>query len=175
MICWHVGKRDIESAKEIMFDLADRVRDRVQITTDGLRPYMDAIYRAFGNDVDHAMLVKLYGPDRGETTRYSPSVCLGCRQEIVCGRPEQKHINTSYVERANLTMRMGMRRFTRLTNGHSKKLENHKHMQALFFTAYNFCRVHSTIKTTPAVAAGIAKEKWTLEDLIGLLDSSTVV
>jgi IS1 family transposase len=170
MIAWHIGGRNTIDAKEIMFDVADRLADRVQITTDGWRPYVDAVYRAFGNDVDYAMLRKIYGPDRSSPVRYSPPECIGCQQEHISGWPEQKHISTSYVERANLTMRMGMRRYTRLTNAFSKKIDNLKHAVALHFVHYNFCRVHQTLRVTPAMAAGLADHVWELEDLAGLLD-----
>jgi IS1 family transposase len=169
MICWHIGNRDVIAAKEIMFDLADRVADRIQITSDGWRPYVDAVYRAFGNDVDFAMLRKIYGPDRSSPIRYSPSECIGCAQEHICGWPEQKHVSTSYIERQNLTMRMGMWRFTRLTNGFSKKIENLKHAVALHFMHYNFCRIHQTLRVTPAMEEGIADHVWEVQELIALL------
>jgi len=148
-----------------------RLINRVQLTTDGLKSYLDAVYKAFGSDIDHAVLVKLYGPDRSTPIRYSPPVVLGIREEVHCGDPDPRHISTSYVERSNLTMRMQMRRATRLTNGFSKKVENHAHMTALVWTYYNFCRVHMTLKRTPAVAAGVADHQWTVEELVGLIST----
>ena len=147
----------------------------IEHIADGLRAYVDAIYRVFGNEVDYAILRKIYGVDRSGATaagagaRYSPPECIGCEQELVCGWPEQAHVSTHAVERANLTMRMGMRRFTRLTNGHSKKIENHKHMLAIFFTYYNFCRIHSTTKVTPAMGSGLTTRLWEIEDVVGLM------
>ena len=176
IICWEIGKRDVSHAKSLMFDLADRVTDRIQITSDGYRPYVDAIYRAFGNDIDYAMLQKVFGPDKSGATaqgagaRYSPPVVLAVKQETVCGWPEQNHVSTSYVERSNLTMRMSMRRFTRLTNGFSKKLENLRHAVAINFVYYNFCRIHKTLRVTPAMEAGLANHVWELEELVALLD-----
>jgi len=153
-----------------MNDLASRVNHRIQLTTDGHNAYLDAVEEAFGYNVDYAMLVKLYGsnPEAAET-RYSPAKCLGTHLNIVEGFPDKKHISTSYVERQNLTMRMGMRRFTRLTNAFSKKLENLQHALALHFMHYNFARVHKTLGMTPAMAAGIADRTWTVSELVGLL------
>ncbi len=146
-----------------------------QLTTDGHKPYLFAVDAACGGGVDYAMLQKLYGkagdPENPET-RYSPAVCTGTKIEKVLGDPDPKHISTSYVERQNLTMRMSMRRFTRLTNAFSKKVYNHSAAVALYFMHYNFCRVHQTIKTTPAVASGIADHEWTVEEIVGLLDSN---
>jgi IS1 family transposase len=175
MIAWHIGGRSSVDAKEIMFDLADRVSDRIQITSDGWRPYVDGVYRAFGSDVDFAMLRKIYGFDRSGATaagagaRYSPPECIGVQQDHISGWPEQKHISTSFVERSNLTMRMSMRRYTRLTNAFSKKVENLKHAVALHFLHYNFCRIHQTLRVTPAMEAGIADHVWEIEDIVGLL------
>ena len=169
MVSWLAGDRDLHYANIFMQDVADRLTHRISLTTDGLRSYLDAVYNAFGNDIDYTMLIKIYGPDKSGAGRYSPPVVTGIKHEPICGNPEPDAINTSFVERSNLTMRMQMRRYTRLTNGHSKKVENHIHMNAAFFTYYNFCRVHMTIKKTPAMAAGISDHRWTLEDLIGLI------
>jgi hypothetical protein len=153
-----------------MQDLASRVTNRFQLTTDGHRVYADAVEDAFGGDVDYAMLVKIYGASSDITeSRYSPATCIGCRTGVLSGTPEPDHISTSYVERQNLSMRMGMRRFTRLTNGFSKKVENHGHMVALYFMHYNFCRIHKTLRVTPAMEAGLTDHVWTIEELIALL------
>jgi IS1 family transposase len=172
MICWHVGRRDNAHAKEFMYDLADRLADRIQLTTDGWRSYPDAVYRAFGNDVDYTMLVKIYGPapDRSGPARYSPPEVIGTKQVPFSGTPDPKHVSTSYVERQNLTMRMGMRRFTRLTNGFSKKVQNLQHAIALHFMHYNFCRIHQTLRVTPAMEMGLSDHVWELEELVALLD-----
>ncbi len=152
-------------------DLASRVTTRIQITTDGNRVYADAVEGAFGMDVDYAMLIKLYGaPMETPETRYSPARCIGTRTGVLNGSPDPNHISTSYVERQNLSMRMSIRRFTRLTNGFSKKFENHCHAVALYFSYYNFCRVHQTLRITPAMEAGLADHIWTLSELVGLLE-----
>ena len=171
IICWHLGRRDVGHAKEFMFDLADRLAERIQLTTDGLRSYPDAVYRAFGNDIDYTMLIKIYGPsgDRSGAARYSPPECIGVKHEPFSGTPDPKHVSTSYVERQNLTMRMGMRRFTRLTNGFSKKLDNLKHAVALHFMHYNYCRIHQTLRVTPAMEAGLTDHVWEVSELIALL------
>ena len=154
-------------------DLAGRLRGRVQLTTDGHGAYLAAVEHAFGIDIDYAMLVKLYGSDPEQEKRYSPAKCVGTESRTVRGKPDPKHVSTSYVERQNLTMRMGMRRFTRLTNGFSKKLENHMHMIAVHFLYYNFARPHKSLSkpypTTPAMAAGVADHVWTFEEIVGLL------
>ena len=164
------GGRDADCALNFMDDVASRVTTRIQITTDGHRVYAEAVLGAFGVDVDYAMLIKLYGkaPDRPET-RYSPAACIGTRTGILSGSPDPKHISTSYVERQNLSMRMGMRRFTRLTNGFSKKFENHAHQVALYFMHYNYCRVHSSLRVTPAMEAGLTDHIWTLAELCNIL------
>jgi IS1 family transposase len=168
---WLIGMRDVASARTFIEDLAGRLAHRVQLTTDGLKLYINAVDRAFGNEIDYAMLIKIYGQiDADGQRRYSPATCIGCERHEVTGRPDPDHISTSYVERQNLTMRMSMRRFTRLTNGFSKKLENHSANVALYFMYYNFAKVHMTLKTTPAVAAGIADHAWSLEEVIGLLE-----
>ena len=173
LICnWFVGGRDAEYAAFFMDDLADRLSNRVQMTTDGHKPYLRAIDNAFGNDIDYATLVKLYGPaPKGHTRRYSPAQCNGIRKKTRTGKPDKKHVSTSYAERQNLNIRMGMRRFTRLTNAFSKKYENHCHALALYFVFYNFIRKHATLKTTPAVAAGIADEPYKMELIVSLIEA----
>ncbi len=166
---WMVGSRDAESAYEFMQDVAGRLRNRVQLTTDGHKPYLEAVEAAFGADIDYAMLQKIYGAEPGSETRYSPAVCLGTKVEEITGSPNRKHISTSYVERQNLTMRMSMRRFTRLTNGFSKKVENHAAAIALYFMYYNFGRVHQTLRVTPAMEAGVASHVWSIEEIVGLI------
>src|SRR6266446_3986557 len=143
-----------------MNDCAKRIVGRVQITTDGHRVYMDAVEGAFGMDVDYAQLQKIYGASEENDTRYSPAVCIGCDMKVVSGNPDPKHVSTSHVERQNLTMRMSMRRFTRLTNAFSKKVENHALAVALHYMHYNFCRVHQTLRVTPAMEAGTADHVW---------------
>jgi IS1 family transposase len=172
IVSWLVGGRDAGTAYGFIQDLAKRLSSRVQLTTDGHRPYLSAVEDNFGSDVDYAMLVKLYGNDRESETRYSPAECIGCREVVVSGRPDPKHISTSYVERQNLTMRMHMRRFTRLTNAHSKKIENHIASIAIHYMHYNFCRVHETLRVSPAMEAGIVDHVWSIEEMIGLLDSA---
>ncbi len=166
------GGRDAVWATQFMKDLASRVTTRIQITTDGLRAYAEAVEGAFGMDVDYAMLIKLYGaPSDRPDTRYSPAQCIGIRTGILSGSPDPQHISTSYVERQNLSMRMSIRRFTRLTNAFSKKLENHCHMVAIYFAYYNFCRVHQTLRVTPAMEAGLADHVWSVSELVNLLES----
>lgn len=167
---WLVADRSAGAAYEFMQDVAARLRNRVQLTTDGHKPYLAAVEGAFGADIDYATLTKLYGVDPQAEHRYSPPVCLGCELKVVTGTPDPKHISTSYVERQNLTMRMSMRRFTRLTNAFSKKVENHAAAVALYFMWYNFGRVHQTIRVTPAMEAGVTDRVWTVEDIVGLLD-----
>lgn len=172
-VSWLVGGRDSGWALEFMDDVKSRLLTRIQLTSDGHRAYLMAVDDAFGSEVDYAMLQKLYGkPEDSPETRYSPAQCTGIRKEVVIGNPDPAHINTSYVERQNLTLRMGMRRFTRLTNGHSKRIRNHKAAVALHFVHYNFCRVHQTLKTTPALASGLADHEWSIEELVGVLDAS---
>jgi IS1 family transposase len=169
-VSYLVGGRDGWWAREFMNDCAKRIVGRVQITTDGHRVYLDAVEDAFGMDVDYAQLQKIYGAVEENDTRYSPAVCFGCDMKVVSGRPDPQHVSTSFVERQNLTMRMGMRRFTRLTNGFSKKAENHAAMVAIHFMYYNFARIHKTLRVSPAMAAGLADHIWNLEELVGLLD-----
>ena len=177
--CWHVGGRTGQDAWTFMKDLASRLSNRVQLTTDGHKPYLEAVDDAFGSDIDYAMLTKLYGPtepEREARRRYSPIDCVGTETRVVQGNPDHDKISTSYVERHNLTMRMSMRRFTRLTNAFSKKLENHMYALALYFVHYNFVRPHKSLANpyhrTPAMAARLTDRIWTVEDLLGLLDRS---
>ncbi len=173
LICsWMVGGRDFLSAQAFIRDLASRLNSRVQLTTDGHKPYIEAVAGAFGSEIDYAMLIKIYGDDKTSETRYSPAECTGAKAQPLIGSPDRKHISTSYVERQNLTMRMHMRRFTRLTNGFSKKLENHIAAVSLHFMYYNFVRIHQTLRVTPAMAAGVTDRVWEISDLIALLDSS---
>ncbi len=172
LICsYFVGDRSGQSAIAMMDDLRSRLANRVQLTTDGHKAYLEAVEGAFGGDVDYAQLVKLYGPTITAPGRYSPAECVGARKVRVEGDPDKKHVSTSYVERQNLTMRMSMRRFTRLTNAFSKKLDNHIHALALYFAFYNFCRIHKTLKVTPAMAAGITDKLWSLEDIAERMDA----
>jgi IS1 family transposase len=166
-----VGNRGAQTAQAFMNDLASRLANRVQLTTDGHRVYLNAVEGAFGSDVDYAMLVKLYGNDAEAETRYSPAECIGCQTVGIVGRPDPRHVSTSHVERQNLTMRMKMRRFTRLTNAFSKKLDNHIAAIALHYMHYNFCRVHQTLRVTPAMEAGVVDHVWSIEELVALLDS----
>jgi IS1 family transposase len=164
---WLVGRRDAGAAHALIQDLAGRLAHRVQLTTDGNRVYLSAVEDAFGSEIDYAMLVKVYGPDGGET-RYSPSPFVAAIPEAITGNPDPAHISTSYVERQNLTMRMQMRRFTRLTNGFSKKVENHAAAVSLHFMHYNFARIHKTLRVTPAMEAGVADHVWSLEEIVHL-------
>ncbi len=168
IVSYLVGQRGASWAKLFMDDVASRLATRVQITTDGHRAYAEAIEGAFGMDVDYAMLVKIYGNDSFDR-KYSAGDCIGTQTAVLSGSPDPKHISTSYVERQNLTMRMSMRRFTRLTNAFSKKIENHHAAIALHFMHYNFCRVHKTLRVTPAMEAGLAHHVWTVEELVALL------
>jgi len=170
LICsWLVAKRNAESASQFIDDLAGRLRHRIQLTTDGMRLYVAAVDDAFGEQIDYAQLVKIYGKAEGEEKRYSPAKCIGCETHRMTGNPDPDHINTSYIERQNLTMRMSMRRFTRLTNAFSKKLENHIATAAIHTMYYNFVRIHQTLRVTPAMASGLADRLWDVEDLVGLL------
>ena len=171
LLCsWMIGDRSAVTARAFMKDLAGRLANRVQLTTDGHRAYLEAVESAFGVEVDYAMLVKLYGNDSETEARYSPAECIGCRKVEITGSPEPKHISTSHVERHNLTIRMHMRRFTRLTNAHSKKIENHQHAFALHSVFYNFAKVNQSIRVTPAMEAGIADHIWTIEEIAALAD-----
>jgi IS1 family transposase len=164
-----VGPRDGGTATEFMQDLAGRLAGRAQITSDGLKVYEGAVADAFGGDVDFAMLQKIYAAAPGGETRYSPADCIGCEKRAVSGNPDPKRVSTSYVERANLSMRMGLRRYTRLTNAHSKKLENHCAALAIYFMHYNFARIHSTIRCSPAMAAGVTPHLWSIAEIVALL------
>jgi IS1 family transposase len=166
---YRVGTRDADCAHEFMHDLAGRLTSRVQLTTDGHRAYLEAVDSAFGTSIDYAMLVKLYGAAPEGPGRYSPPTCIGATLNPIIGEPDEKHISTSYVERQNLTMRMSMRRFTRLTTGFSKKVENLGHAVALHFMHYNFLRVHKTLRVTPAMEAGLTDHVWTIDELCALL------
>lgn len=167
--CWYVGRRDGQSAMEFIKDLASRLKHRVQLTTDGHKAYLNAIEETFGSDIDYAMLVKIYGGEQLEV-RYSPAECLGTQKQRIVGNPDRELVSTSYVERQNLTMRMSMRRFTRLTNAHSKKIENHLHAISLHYMVYNFVKIHSTLRCSPAMAAGVSQKLWSIEDVVALLD-----
>ena len=177
LVSYLVGGRDAEFALMLMDDLRGRLANRVQLTTDGHKAYLSAVEEAFGADVDYAMLVKLYGepPVSHEASRrYSPTDCVGTRKDKITGNPDPRHVSTSYTERANLTMRMSMRRFTRLTNAFSKKLENHAHMVALYALWYNFVRIHKTLRVTPAMAAGIETRLWSMEDVVRLIEAREI-
>jgi IS1 family transposase len=170
IVSFYVGDRSGESAMVLMDDLRDRLSNRVQLTTDGHKAYLEAVEGAFGSDVDFAQLVKMYGPTITAPGRYSPAECTGIKKIRREGDPDIKHVSTSFVERQNLTMRMSMRRFTRLTNAFSKKLDNHIHALALYFVFYNFTRIHKTLRMSPAMAAGITDRLWSLDDVIAKID-----
>jgi IS1 family transposase len=170
IVSFYVGSRDTTSAMEFLRDAAGRLANRVQLTTDGHKPYLSAVDYAFGTEIDYATLTKLYGKDPADDEkRYSPAVCIGCEINVVSGDPDPDHISTSHVERQNLSMRMSMRRFTRLTNAFSRKLENHMPAVALYFMWYNFGRVHQTLRVTPAMQAGVSNHVWSVEEIVGLL------
>ena len=170
-ISWLVGRRDHEYAETFIGDLASRLADRIQLTTDGHGPYLGAVEKVFGGAVDYAMLVKIYGEELQGQKRYSPAQFVSAEKRRIVGNPDIKEVSTSYVERQNLTMRMGMRRFTRLTNGFSKKIENLEHAIALHFMHYNFCRIHKTLRVTPAMEAGIADHVWELEEVLMMVEN----
>ena len=176
VLSWFVGGRDAYCAGAFITDLASRLENRVQLTSDGLKSYLEAVEGAFGADVDYAQLVKLYGasPENAKG-RYSPAECTGIIKTPIEGSPDPKHISTSYVERQNLTMRMHMRRFTRLTNGFSKKVEAHANAVALHFMYYNFCRIHKTLRVTPAMAAGVTDRLWDVKDIVALIEAKEAV
>jgi IS1 family transposase len=173
VVSWRVGGRGANTARDFMHDLAARLVNRVQLTTDGHRVYLEAVESAFGSNIDYSMLVKIYGNDAPQSpnTRYSPPECIGCQTVGITGRPNPRYISTSHVERQNLTMRMQMRRFTRLTNAFSKKLENHIAAISLHYMHYNFCRIHRTLKVTPAMEAGVSDHVWSLEEVVALLEA----
>jgi IS1 family transposase len=171
IISFMLGDRTLSTAYDFMHDLAERLANRVQLTTDGHRVYLEAVESAFNEDIDYSMLHKVYRSNPEGQTRYSPAKCISCTPQTISGNPDPKHISTSYVARQNLTMRMSMRRFTRLTNAFSKKLENHAAMVALYFMFYNFGRVHQTLRVTPAMEAGIADHVWSIDEIVNLLES----
>jgi IS1 family transposase len=166
---WYIGRREIQSAYIFLKDLASRLANRVQLTTDGHKMYLDAVEAAFGSEIDFSQLVKIYGQTSEGQKRYSPPQCIGTIKQKIIGKPDKDHVSTSYVERQNLTMRMNMRRFTRLTNAFSKKVENLAHAVALHFMYYNFCRIHQTLRVTPAMEAKATDHVWTIGDILGLL------
>lgn len=171
IVSYMVGGRDGEYALALMDDLRSRLANRVQLTTDGHRAYLNAVEEAFGDDIDYAQLVKLYGEAPHPPGRYSPAECVGARKETITGKPDKAHVSTSYVERSNLSIRMHMRRFTRLTNAHSKKFENHTFAVALHVMFYNFVRMHSTLRMSPAMAAGVSARLWEMSDIVALIDA----
>jgi IS1 family transposase len=165
-----LGMRDPETARLFMEDVASRLANRVQLTSDGLKAYLKAVKAAFGNDIDYAMLIKTYGSTAEGQKRYSPAECVGIEKKTIKGDPDPKHISTSYIERQNLTVRMSNRRFTRLTNAFSKKIENHAASLAIHYMHYNFVRIHQSLRVTPAMAAGVTDRLWAIEDLVRLVD-----
>lgn len=175
IVSYLIGGRDAEYGLAFMTDLKSRLANRVQLTSDGLSVYRNAVETTFGDDVDFAQLVKIYGEAPASSyaeKRYSPETCIGIRKNAIKGKPDERHVSTSYVERTNLSMWMHMRRFTRLTNAHSKKFENHCHMVALYTTWYNFARINSAVKMSPAMAAGVAKTLWSMADIVKLIDDA---
>jgi IS1 family transposase len=170
--CWSIGQRDAATAHDFIEDLAGRLRHRIQLTSDGLKLYLEAVDYAFSGMVDYAMLVKIYGKPEGEEKRYSPATCIGCQTHRISGDPDRDHINTSYVERQNLSVRMTNRRFTRLTNAFSKKIESHMAAVAFGYFAYNFIKIHRALRVTPAMAAGVTDRLWDVEDLVAAWEAS---
>jgi IS1 family transposase len=170
-VSWHVGDRDSEAAKIFINDLAKRLANRVQLTSDGHKAYLEAVEGAFGADIDYATLVKVYGEAPEGQRRYSPAICTGAHKHRIEGKPDHQHVSTSFVERQNLSMRMGNRRMTRLTNAFSKKAENHVHMMAIYFMHYNFARLHQTLKVSPAMAAGVTSKLWEMSDMVEVLEN----
>ena len=169
-VSWLVGLRNAEWAKPFMKDVSERLAHRVQLTTDGLKVYLEAVDEAFGADIDYAQLVKLYAQEDAGAGRYSPPKCNGTKKQTINGKPDKRHVSTSYIERQNLTMRMSMRRFTRLTNAFSKKVENLERAVALHFMYYNFCRIHQTLRVTPTMEAGVTDKLWNIEDIVKLIE-----
>ncbi|MGH6818434.1 MAG: IS1 family transposase [Methylovirgula sp.] len=167
---FYIGARDSEAAMIFIDDLAKRLANRVQLTSDAHRPYLEAVEGAFGADIDYAMLVKVYGAAPESQRRYSPAICTGAKKHRVEGNPDPKHVSTSFVERSNLSIRMGNRRMTRLTNAFSKKAANHAHMMSIYFMHYNFVRIHQTLKITPAMAAGVSAKLWEMSDMVKVLE-----
>lgn len=172
---WRIGSRDSATACEFVADLAGRLKNRVQITSDGHRPYLQAVEEAFGSDVDFAQLIKIYGETVEGQKRYSPADCIGAKKAKVIGNPDMCCVSTSFVERQNLTMRMSIRRFTRLTNAFSKKIENHALSVALHYMHYNFCRIHKTLRVTPAMAAGVTGHVWTVDEIVSLMEQTEAI
>lgn len=172
--CWMVGNRDADAAYEFMKDLRSRLANRVQLTTDGHTSYLDAIHETFGADIDYAQLIKIYGAPRETEARYSPALCNGTKKHTITGKPDRKHISTSYVERSNLTMRMHMRRFTRLTNAFSKDLSHHVAAVSLHMMYYNFVRVHQTLRVTPAMAANVTDRLWDISDIVKMVEADEI-
>jgi IS1 family transposase len=170
--CWMIGNRDADAAYEFMKDLKSRLANRVQLTTDGHSSYIDAVGNTFGSDIDFAQLVKIYGAARETEARYSPAVCNGTKKHRITGNPDKKYVSTSYVERQNLTMRMHMRRFTRLTNAFSKDLAHHVAAVSLHMMFYNFVRIHQTLRITPAMAAGVSANVWEIADIVSLVEQA---
>ena len=168
---FYVGARDADAAQTFIADLAGRLANRVQLTSDGHKPYLEAVEQSFGADIDYAMLIKHYGAPVGALGRYIPGNCTSIELRRVEGRPDPAHVSTSYAERANLTLRMGSRRFTRLTNAFSKKVENHAHSVAVHTMHYNFVRIHQTLRCTPAMAASVTKQLWELADMVQVLEA----
>jgi IS1 family transposase len=175
VLSWLVGRRDAGCAAEFLQDVASRLKNRIQLTTDGHKMYLTAVDDAFAGEIDFAQLHKVYGNDPEGQKRYSPAQCLGTMRKTVTGDPDPSHISTSYVERQNLNMRMGMRRFTRLTNAFSKKIENLIHSVALFHMHYNFARIHQTLRVTPAMEAGISSHVWSIHEIVALIDSAVAL
>lgn len=169
--CWIIGPRDGVTARIFVGDLADRLADRIQLTSDGLSAYLQAVEHAFRGHVDYAQLQKIYGNTAEAEKRYSPAECIGCEKRVIVGYPDPEHVSTSYIERANLSLRMGMRRFTRLTYGFSKKIENHAASVALFMMYYNFARVHKTLRCSPAMAAGVDNRLWEISDIVSMIEA----
>ena len=170
---YFVGSRDAEHARAFLTDLASRMKDRIQLTSDGHRAYKDAVRDAFLDEIDYAQLVKIYGEsaEAKQEKRYSPAECIGCERQSITGKPDKAHISTSFVERQNLTMRMGIRRFTRLTNAFSKKAANHLHAVSLHFMFYNFYRIHKSLRITPAMAAGVTDRVWDVAEMVDMIDA----
>jgi IS1 family transposase len=175
MVSWWIGSRDSSTGSEFLHDLKSRLANRVQLTTDGHGAYLEAVDHTFGDDIDYAMLIKLYGNPEGQRgtaeRKYSPSPCIGTHTKQISGDPDPTHVSTSFAERQNLNMRMHMRRFTRLTNAFSKKFENHAHAVSLFSTYYNFVRIHKTLRVTPAMAAGVTGKLWEIGDIVSVLEA----
>lgn len=168
---WRIGARDAANANALMLDASERLANRVQLTTDGATVYLDAVENHFGSAIDYAMLIKLYGQDTNDETRYSPGKCLGSKKRTIMGSPDEKHVSTSYAERQNLNIRMGNRRFTRLTNAFSKKADMLAYSVAITFMYHNFARIHQTLRCTPAMAAGVDAHKWSIEDIVEMADA----